>query len=411
MNRTSPFRVSLVVAAACCLTLTVVRAQNGPPRGGQQAPEAPQGPLAPEKYKNIQVLKDVPADQLLLAMRYITAATGLQCSTCHVRDEATGQWQYDKDDKRSKQTARNMMRMVYAINANARDYGLNSVSCGTCHAGHNQPPGLQMAGMATPDEIAQAAAFAARQAAAAAARGEGGRGGAQGRGGFQGRGRGQQPPAPPVDDILNKYLDAVGGQAALTRLQSLVLSGNMTNRLSQTVPFTIEEKAPGRYRATLQTQPAAMTTGFDGTTGWTKRGDQVNELSGFDLDQALRMSDFALALHIKDKYATLQASGRPARIEDKTATLVQGRAGIVTEQFFFDSDTGLLLRRRIITRTPLGPLSEQIDYADYKDVAGVKIPFQTTYTDWNTLDTFKVVDVKPNAQIADAQFTRPGGGQ
>lgn len=408
MNRKSPLRIVFLVVAACCLALTAVRAQNGPPRGNQQAPQAPQGPLAPEKYKNIQVLTKVPADEILVTMRYVTAATGMQCLNCHVRDEATGQWQYDKDDKRNKRTARNMMKMVLAINANADDYGLNSVNCGTCHAGRNQPRGLQLAAMATPDEIAQAAAFAARQAQFAA-RGRGGRGG---RGGVQGRGRGrgQQPPAPPVDDILNKYIDAIGGRAAVEKLQSLVLSGSMTNRLSETVPFTIEEKVPNRFRQTLETQPAAMTTGFDGTTGWTKRGDQVEDLSGFELDQALRSADFALALHLKDKYPTLQASSRPSRIGDKQATVLVGRAGVVVEQLYFDNDTGLLLRRRIITRTPLGPLSEQVDYANYTDVGGVKIPFQTTYTDWNALDTFKVADAKPNAQIADSQFSKPGGG-
>jgi Photosynthetic reaction centre cytochrome C subunit len=405
MNRPSPFRIVFLVAAACCLALTAVRAQTGPPRGDQQAP---QGPMAPEKYKNIQVLTKVPADELLLTMRYVTAATGLQCINCHVRDEATGQWQYDKDDKRTKQTARHMMKMVFAINANADDYGLNSVNCGTCHAGHNEPRGLQLAEMATPDEIAQAAAFAARQATA---RGQGGRGGAQGRGGFQGRGRGQQPQAPPVDDILNKYIDAIGGRAALEKLQSLVLSGSMTNRLSQTMPFTIEEKTPNRFRQTLETQPATTTIGFDGTAGWTERGTQVEDLTGFDLDQALRTADFALALHLKDKYPTLQASSRPMRIGDKQATVLVGRAGIVIEQLFFDNATGLLLERRIITRTPLGPLTEQVAYDNYKDVAGVKIPFQTTYTDWNTLDTFKVAGAKPNTQIPDSQFGKPGGGK
>ncbi len=398
MSVTRFVRAALTTTAALGLAVGVMQAQPAAQRGGQaQAPAPPQGPLAPEKYKNIQVLTSVPADQFDLTMRFVSAAVDMPCSSCHVRDDATGEWQYDKDDRRSKQTARNMMKMVLAVNANARDYGLNSINCATCHQGHNQPQGLQLAQMATPEEIARAQAIAAARQG-----GQGGRGGAPG----QGRGgRGQQPPAPPVDDVLNKYIDAIGGRAALEKLQTLVESGTMTNRMNEKASFTIESKAPGKFRVTLP----SMTAGFDGSTGWQQADNRVDDLAGFPLDQASRIADPTLALRIKDRFPTLQASGRPARIDDKTATLVQGRDGNLIEQFYFDTDTGLLLRRRITTRTPLGPLTEQVDYGDYRDVAGVKLPFRITYNTWNQFDTYAVVDVKPNAQIADARFARPKG--
>src|SRR5215831_3597428 len=100
---------------------------------------APTGPMAPEKYKNIQVLTNVPADQLPLTMTYVSAATGIACVGCHVQDADTGQFAYDKDDKRSKQTARQMMKMVNSINAG--NFGV-TVACATCHGGRNQPAGL-----------------------------------------------------------------------------------------------------------------------------------------------------------------------------------------------------------------------------------------------------------------------------
>src|SRR5580658_3914519 len=85
-----------------------MRAQQG---GGQQAPATPTGPMAPEKYKNIQVLTNVPADQMELTMRYVSASVGMRCSECHVQ-ETSGQMSFEKDDKRAKQTARQMMKMV-----------------------------------------------------------------------------------------------------------------------------------------------------------------------------------------------------------------------------------------------------------------------------------------------------------
>jgi hypothetical protein len=50
---------------------------------------------------------------------------------------------------------------------------------------------------------------------------------------------------------------------------------------------------------------------------------------------------------------------------------------------------------------------EQFDYSDYKDVAGVKMPFTIKRTSWNAVDTLTIADIKPNAQIDDAKFARP----
>ena len=78
MKRTPTGRTvfSLAVSSTLCLALvTVLRAQATPAQGGAQGPPAPTGPMAPEKYKDIQVLTDVPADQLDVTMRYFVAAT------------------------------------------------------------------------------------------------------------------------------------------------------------------------------------------------------------------------------------------------------------------------------------------------------------------------------------------------
>jgi hypothetical protein len=79
----------------------------------------------------------------------------------------------------------------------------------------------------------------------------------------------------------------------------------------------------------------------------------------------------------------------------------------VSETLLFDPASGLLLRRTVVTKTPVGSLPEQIDYSDYRDVAGVKLPFLIKRATWEALDNFKVVDVKPNAQIDDTRFAKP----
>ena len=109
------------------LTLTVFWAV---PAMSQEAAQPPKP--AEEAYKNIQVLKGVPAPQLMEAMHSFTHSLGVKCSFCHVEGA------FDKDDKPQKQTARKMILMARGINKDNFD-GERRVTCWTCHRGANEP--------------------------------------------------------------------------------------------------------------------------------------------------------------------------------------------------------------------------------------------------------------------------------
>src|SRR5579871_1034974 len=378
---------------ACAVILTTAIGLASQQPQGRGGPPAPTGPMAPEKYKNIQVLTDVPADQLDVTMRYIVAATGIQCGSCHVQDAATGEWQYDKDDKNAKKTARKMMTMVKAIAANSADYGLNGVNCGTCHAGNNSPRGLQPAQMMTPDQVA---AMLAQQAQAAARQGGSGAPPAGAPGGAGGRGA--QTPARPIDDVLAKYIDALGGKAAVDKLQAVTITGTVLNRASQSMPFTIDEKG-AKYREAVDAPGGAVVRAFDGTAGWSATGTRVVALDGFPAQQIARDNILTLATTMKERYPNMtaragQLAPAPGAAPIPVVTVSSGPAvNYTTETFVFDDSTGLLLRKTVRTATGLrGSLNEQWDYGDYRVVNGVKMPFEIKHTNWNTLDTYKVTD-------------------
>jgi photosynthetic reaction center cytochrome c subunit len=363
--------------------------------------------MAPERYKNIQVLTDVPADQLDLTMRYVVAATGIQCSGCHVADSATGQLQPEKDDRPAKKTARQMMSMVNTINAG--NFGAR-VSCGTCHAGRNQPPGLALAAMLTPDQVAALAQQAAAAAARQGAPGQGAPGGsaANGRGG-----RGAQTPPVAVDVVLAKYFEALGGRAAIEKIQSVTINGTHTDRASQSTPYVIEEKG-AKFRETVQSHPDALTRAFDGTAGWEQRGGRRTILQDFPLQQLLRSAELGLPLRLAS--ATNLQAGRAMRLPAlgpagsplDVNVLQYSPQQYVTEQLMFDAASGLLVREVARTATGLrGQLIEQFDYSDYRDVGGVKMPFQVIRANWNTFDTLKASEIKTNVTIDDARFSMP----
>lgn len=362
-----------------------------------QTPPAATGPMAPERFKDIQVLTDVPADQLLMTMRYFVIATGIQCSGCHQTDAATGQLN-PSVDSRGKTTARGMINLVKTVNAG--NFGAR-INCATCHQGRNQPAGLPLAQTMTPEQIAQAAA---RQG------GPGGPGAAAA--GQNAAGRGQTPAAPPVADVVAKYIDAIGGDAAVAKLQSRIVSGTVTTRAGQTFPATIEQTG-NKFRASADVPGTAMVRGFDGAEGWAKNGDRITPLTGLDLQEAQAAADLMLPSQLKAA-ANLQG-GRGARLPGATvgstvtANLVQRTLSpTATERLFFDATTGLLRRRQLVTRTPLnGVLTDQWDYSDYKAEGGVQMPHTIVFTNWNTLDTMTITSVKVNVPVDEGRTSKP----
>ena len=398
--------VFLTAAAALALSATVaMRAQSS-------------DPLAPTKFKDIQALKDVTASQFDLTMQYFSASLGWQCQNCHVRDNATGELNFVADH-RFKTTARQMIEMVRVVNAG--DFGAK-INCADCHQGRNEPAGLVAAQPYTAEQVAAMAAQEAARAAQAARQGgpggPGRAGGAPGQPPAAGRGNTppQPPPPPPVEPIIEKFVKAMGGQAALDKLQSRIITGNVVNRSNVSMPFTIEEKGAKFHK--VITDPQGQTAiGFDGKAGWSLAAGRVEEIEGFRLLQSMRLADLRRVADFAKRYTNVQA-GRPTRLPARTpggqaiqVDLVQGDiAPNVQERLYIEQATGLLLRRVIISRAALnGFLQETIDYSDYKDVAGVQVPFMIKHTTWNTIETYTVVDVKTGAQIDDSKFSKPAG--
>jgi len=91
-------------------------------------------------FKNIQVMKGIPAGRLLAIMNVGYARSlGVECSHCHVEDY------WEVDEKRPKSAARDMILMTRAINEQVQkmkhlEGDQPFVNCGTCHQGHVRPP-------------------------------------------------------------------------------------------------------------------------------------------------------------------------------------------------------------------------------------------------------------------------------
>jgi len=320
---------------------------------------------------------------------------GRRCNYCHVNNN--GQWDYASDDKQEKNTAREMIKLVLDTNKNTFK-GNVEVGCYTCHRGRSQPQSIPALPLPVPSP------------------GAGQRPG----GGPPAQAPGQQPQAqaspsaspaqPTADDILNKYINAIGGTAAIDKIKTRVMKGSVVTANGQTISYEIHQTAPNKAYELFTTQRGAMERAVNGETGWEKNQQGVHELVGQQLaDLKLSMQLFR-NIKLKEQFTRLRFGGRD-KVGDRDAYVLNaGTADNRRERLYFDAENGLLLRRVTFTQTIIGVIPEQIDFDDYRDVEGIKLPFTirlSSVDPGNPISTRKFDEIKLNAPIDDSKFNMP----
>jgi len=351
-------------------------AQSGPKDVGQSAqPQATK--TAAEAFKNIKVLKDIPSYELIPTMEFISASLGVHCDYCHVEHH------FDEDTKKPKRRAREMMQMMFAIDKNSF-HGHLEVTCNTCHNGSPHPAGMPA--------IAELGEVQARPAHME----EHGR-------------RANLASLPQPDAIVGKYVAALGGADALRKVQSRVMTGTMT-AFGHTMPVEIYAQAPDEMASVMKSPRGQSMTVYNGQEGWASMMPRPpHALEGSELDRARLDADFYFPLDIQ-KIFTSMRERPPQKVGDEEAFVVLGmRPGKPPVELFFSKQSGLLLRMVYFTQTALGRLPQQTDYSDYREVDGVKVPYQWTVAQPGGQSTVQVAQVQQNAPISASKFSVPAG--
>ena len=342
------------------------RAQTLAPGAGAAPPK-----LAEEVFKNIQSLKGTPADQVIPAMQFISASLGVECGFCHI------QGKMDLDDKKEKKTARDMIAMTNAINT-GHFKGHREITCNSCHNGNTHPQGTPP--VAQTDVVQE---------------------------------HGEHHDAPPpaesqsADQVLDKYVAALGGAEPIQKVTSRVQKGNLLTG-GHEIPIEVLSKAPYKRVSVSHASNGDSITAFDGEIGWMgSPGRPPRDMSTAEADAARLDADLQFALHLKETFQQFRV-GRPEKIgEAQCVTVVAIRKDQPPVRLWFDETSGLLVRMVRFVETPLGRNPTQIDYADYRDVEGVKTPLRWTIARPNGRFTIQVTDVQQNVPVDDAKFAKP----
>jgi hypothetical protein len=379
-RRESRFVALAAAVLACLMTIA--------PASGQQAAAQSNGTkpqMVEDVFKNVQVMKGIPLNQFMDTMGFFAAAIGLNCTGCHV-PEALQDWSRFADDVPRKRMARNMIRMVDSINKE-KFGGRRMITCWTCHRGgqavDNIPSLMAQYSIAPEDpnaiEMVQDA-----------------------------------PKEPTANQILDKYIQASGGAQKLAALTSWVAKGTYEgfNTYHQKVPVEIYSKAPAQRALFAHTQIGDDAEVFDGGNGWIAGLDRpvplLTLLPGPELDGAKLDAMLGFPGSIRQALSDWKTGFPPTTIDDKLANIVQGMgAGKTRVKLYFDDKTGLLTRQVRYSDTPIGMVPTQVDYTDYRDVAGVKLPFHIVVTWTDGQSDIQLSEIQANVAIDAAKFAQP----
>ena len=244
--------------------------------------QAPASKPAEEVYKNIVELKGTPADQFDPAMQFIAASLGVNCQFCHVPGK------FEADDKGPKKTARQMMAMTAMINKTSFG-GRQQITCNSCHNGSTRPSAIP------PVQESDTPAHPAAMGAPA----------------------GGTPPS--VDEILTKYVTALGGADAIGKVTSRVMKGQILVAGSGS-PIEVYTKAPDMRVTITHGAQGDSYTAFDGKAGWMgSTGRPAREMNASSSAASSLDAEFSLALHLKEMYPQLRR-GRPETVNGCCAT-------------------------------------------------------------------------------------------
>lgn len=208
---------------------------------------------------------------------------------------------------------------------------------------------------------------------------------------------------PLLEQVLEKYIRALGGRAALQSITSRIAKGSISAPLLGNAQGTIEiyARQPNKQLTEIKAPVlGVLRTGFNGTLAWEEDNGKVQDAPDF----IKREADFYFPLKMRELYPRLELKGKE-KTGGTEAYRIEAQGYGKPKRWYFDVETGLLIRKEV--RDATDKLLSSEDYEDYRVIDGIKIAFITRSFEDNLTFIVKLNEVKHNLAIDDAIFEKP----
>ncbi len=213
---------------------------------------------------------------------------------------------------------------------------------------------------------------------------------------------------PSADDLLAKYLEAVGGAAALKAVNSYVIKSTV-DVVGVSRGGSIEQysQAPNKLLRVIESQPGKINRlGFDGRTGWYKTAAGVRMLKGPELESLRRDADFYGFLMLRSNYVKRSVAGMSKIGYRDVYVLELQKADGTLDRAYFEAQTNLLVRLNTVQTLGniFAPVEIYLD--DWREVEGIKYPFFVSTSFPKLTLSLTVKEIKHNVPM-DAKIFEP----
>jgi hypothetical protein len=379
--------MTIAIVASVSMSPVNAQTQTAQTAAVQAQAASAKGQTAGQFFKNVttSTLKGLTPSDFLGAMSVMTAAVGFDCSNCHP-GAGTDTFDFVTDRLPQKKTARRMVEMV--ANINRQNFaGVQMVTCWTCHHGLDLP--------STSVSLDRLYGEPNDEKRDIVRPGEG---------------------VPPAAQVLDQYIQAMGGAQKLAAVKSFIATGKAEGYegLGGAGVFQIFAQAPDKRGMWINfpdhSDRGTSAWTYDGKTGWISQPRallKIYELTGNDLAGAKLDSILAFPGQIKSAFPNWR-SGPDDLLHEKEVFIVQGSGPDgVLGTFYFDKQSHLLMRYVRQTPSPVGRISIQQDFDDYRDVNGTKFPFKYAFLWLSGRFSATITDVKVNVPVDAAKLTKP----
>ncbi len=188
---------------------------------------------------------------------------------------------------------------------------------------------------------------------------------------------------PPARQVIDKYVEAIGGRAAIARFQQrkTVAEINMPAN-GMTMTMEMYQAAPNRMFTKMEMAGmGSFTSGYDGTVAWANnpmQGPRI--LEGAELNETLRQADFAALLDPAKAYTAMETVGEKTVAGRPCWNLKMTHASGIDVHSCFDKESGLLVHSVVKQQGPMGEMEVEATVSEYKDFDGIKMATKTVAT-------------------------------